>query len=658
MGYENPTDEGAFCLEMREAYRDAIDVDRHNRELAASDLEYRIGKQWDDDVLELRKGRPSLTLNRTAQFVRQVTGDVRINKPAIKVSPTGGGSTKAKAEIVEGLIRHIEYSSKASRTYASVADSQVACGMGHMRLTIEWPDDSFDAELAIGFIRNPFAVVWDPNAAKADKSDAKYCFVEQRMARKVFEKRFPDADMSSWGGDNPRHMMDWIDRNTVRIVEYWCVHQRPVTLYLLSNGAVIDDTADDSLKTAAEQVGIIRERQTTRPMVVQYLSNGRQLLSQPYVWPGRQIPIVTAVGEEVCVGERTYRHGLIRFAKEAQYLQNLFISSAVETLALQPKPKWVATEKAIEGRETEWAQANFSSDSTLTYKGENKPEFVLPPQFPVAFVEMAKVAEDAMKGTTGIYDAALGARSNETSGVAIANRDRQGDVSTFVYPDNLVAAIENLANQVIDLLPHVYDAPREVRILGEDMKSKVVMVNTQGGIDLTTGRYDVTVSTGTAFTTRRQEAAAGMLEFCRIFPPAAAVLGDLIARQQDWPGNDEVADRLKFLLPPGLQNIGDPSGGGEQGGAPMAALPAPGPAAPPPQPPPPPPDPKDLAMAGKLAAETEGQRLKNMDAAHDLGLKIGMSTSLSHGGALAPAKVPTGPILPGAPGATPGKSAP
>lgn len=591
--------EADFLKDVRDDYTRSTDADRMNREQAAIDLMWRTGEQWSQDVLRLRKGRPSLVFNRMPQFVRQVTGDIRMNKPAAKVTPVSEGASKATAEVLEGLIRHIEYRSQAGRIYSLVADSQVTAGMGHMRLTVEYPDDSFDAELRISLIRNPFAVVWDHAAERPDRADAGFCFVEQRMTKKAFAAAFKDATETSYPLTQPAAMKDWITSDLIRVVEYWRVHQKPTKLFLLANGTVIEEDDQDSVRQAAEQVGIVRERTVQKPWICQYITNGAQLLGEPYEWPGKRIPIVTAWGEEVCTGEKTFRHGLIRFARDPQYLVNHFMSAAVETLALQPKPKWLVNAEAVKGQEAKYRDANNSSDALLTYNGANKPEFIPPPPFPQSMTQMAAIAEDAMKSTIGLYDASLGARSNETSGKAIRARQQEGDVGSFVYADNLGWAIENMTGQVMEMIPETYDAPRQVRILGEDMQAQVMAVNGPGQPNLKdAGKYDVTVTTGPSFTSRRAEAAEGMMELIRVLPAAAPVLGDLLASLQDWPRADEVAQRLAQV---------------RQDAQPKPQAP-------------PPPNPKDAAQAElygaqteKAAAEAEGVKLDNVIKAVELG---------------------------------------
>ena len=48
-----------------------------------------------------------------------------------------------------------------------------------------------------------------------------------------------------------------------------------------------------------------------------------------------------------------------------------------------------------------------------------------------------------------------------------------------------------------------------------------------------------------------------MTELIRAYPAAAPVLGDLLAKNLDWPGADEIAKRLQALLPPQLQGETD-----------------------------------------------------------------------------------------------------
>ena len=171
-----------------------------------------------------------------------------------------------------------------------------------------------------------------------------------------------------------------------------------------------------------------------------------------------------------------------------------------------------------------------------------------------------------MKSVIGMHDASLGARSNEQSGRAILARQREGDVSTFHFIDNLNKAIQHAGKIILDLIPHVYSGERVVRVLGEDDKAENVQVNQQIPMmqngqpvmdemgqpkariyDLTKGKYDLVVRSGPSFTTRREEAATQMMELLRVYPDAAPIIGDIFAKHLDWPGADEIAKRLEKL---------------------------------------------------------------------------------------------------------------
>jgi hypothetical protein len=62
--------------------------------------------------------------------------------------------------------------------------------------------------------------------------------------------------------------------------------------------------------------------------------------------------------------------------------------------------------------------------------------------------------------------------------------------------------------------------------------------------DLTAGKYDLTVEAGPSFTTRREEAANQMIELARADPAILPLIGDILVKNLDWPGAEEIAQRL------------------------------------------------------------------------------------------------------------------
>lgn len=579
---------------------------RRNEEEAREDLRFVAGEQWHHQDREQRRtdGRPALTINRMPQFIRQVTGDIRLNRPSIKVRPVDSGADKPLAKTLTGLIRNIEYQSKAMQAYVTAAESAARCGIGHFRIVTEFSDDSsFEQDIRIKRITDPFAVLWDPFAEEHDRSDANWVFVLSEVDIDAFKEQYPAASTEGW--EKREHSHDaglWQTKETITVAEYWRKEAVKKTLALLQDGSTVDTTdltvQNDTIITPTGPIPIVRTRQVDGHNVMQYIITDRDVLEGPFEWPGRDFPIVPVIGEEIHLGERVVRHGITRFAKDSQRQYNYWQTNATETMALAPKSPYIATTKQTEGHEKQWETANVKNYSVLHYNSDpdnpGQPQRNPPPDMPVAAVNLMSIAAEDMKSTTGIHDANLGARGNETSGKAISLRQNEGDVGTFVYIQNLSYAIEQAGRILIDIIPQIYDTERIVRVLGEDDSEEVVVLNQPSGKmdeegnpimvnDITIGRYDVVVSTGPSFSTKRLEAAESMMAFVQAFPQVAQVAGDLIVKAMDWPGADMIAERLEAANQPA------------------------------------PPDPKaeadaakSAADAAKKAAEAEGQQIENI----------------------------------------------
>lgn len=542
--------------EMRAFKKDAEQADSHNRTAMEDDLRFLEGHgQWDERIKAAREadGRPCLTINKLPQYVNQVANDIRQSRPSIKVRPVDSQSDPAKAKLLEGLIRNIEYVSKADQAYDTAGFYAVAGGFGAIMVETAYSsDDSFEQDIRIKRVKNPLTVFIDPASEEADGSDMMRALVTSLMPKKAFKKKYPKAaaDCSIEGSE----WADWYSSESVRLAEYWTREPVMREIALMQDGSVMDAESADP-----EQ--IVSTRSAPSWKVTYRLCTGNEVLEEK-TWPGKYIPIVPVYGEEIDINGKIYRRGLIRNAKDSQRMYNYWRTTATELVALAPKAPMLVTDRHIEGREHEWAMANVSPRPYLTYTPDSQaplPQRIEPASVPQGVFTEAQVAVDDMKSVTGIYDASLGARGNETSGRAILMRQREGDNATFVYPDNVARAIAQVGRIVIDLIPKIYDTARMVRVLGEDGTEEIVGVN-QPGIDgllndLTIGKYDITVQSGPSYATKRMEAAETMMQFVQAQPQLAPLIGDLIAKNMDWPGADKIADRLVAMLPPQLQAL-------------------------------------------------------------------------------------------------------
>jgi hypothetical protein len=558
-----------FVKTALERYDRGYEHDKQNMLDAYDDLEFQAGNQWDDDAKTARKGRPCLTINRCPQFVRQVTGDIRMMRPSIKCVPVDSSGDKKTAEVLAGMIRYIENRSDAQVAYTAGADTQVAAGIGHWRVNHEYADDTtFDQELRVVTIPDGISVVWDPDAILPNKEDAKFCFVPVDISQASYKEKYPDAPITDFIREQFKsNASAWCGDDFVRVAEYWESRPEKRTLALLPNGSIDDLTDEVDVEYLAQiKASGARIEQRDSYCVYRSLITIGHVLEQPVKWPGRYIPIIPVEGEKITIGRKTVRHGVVRFAKDPQRMYNYTRSAQTEVVALQPKVPFIGTDKNFEGKEALWSQANTKPLPYLTYTPDPKNGGAQPqrssPAVNLAGIEEAMMlSAEEMKATTGLYDASLGNKSNETSGKAILARQREGDVGTFVYVENFSRAIRRTGRILIDLIPHIYDTERIIRVVGDDGKIDLVPINQAqivNGIeqtfnDVTIGAYDVVLETGPSYSTKRAEARDSMTEFMRSAPEIAPVVLDLVAEAQDWPNSDKFAKRMKFLLPPAIR---------------------------------------------------------------------------------------------------------
>lgn len=544
----------------------AEEAENDTRKRALEELKFRAGDQWPDNIKQERalQHRPCITINQLPKFIRQVTNDARQNRPSIKVLPTAD-ATMETAEVINGICRQIQSSSQADVAYDTACDQQVSIGFGYFRVLTEYCyDDSFDQEVKIKRIKNPFTVYFDPGAQEHDYSDAKWCFIVSDIPCDEFYadydgKKKADYQLEATGNTQP----DWMNEEYIRVAEYFRIEETPKKIYLLRDKRVIDDAEKQQLEEAGIEIDIVNERMTVeRKVIWSKITALEELKTQE--WPGRYIPIVPVLGEDYDIDGKRVIRGMVSDSMDAQRLYNYNSTAFTEALALAPKAPFVMAEGQDEGYERFWDNANTKAYSRLVYKPITIGEQIAPPpqrnsaEPPVKALALGiRQASEDLKGTTGIYDASMGAKGNETSGRAILARQQEGDTANFHYIDNLSRAIRYLGIILIDLIPKIYDAERVVRILHEDGESELIQVNSyfedQKGerriYDLTAGKYDVTVVTGPSFTTRRQEAAQAMVEVTQSYPKLMEVAGDLMIKNMEWPGAQEISERLKKLLP-------------------------------------------------------------------------------------------------------------
>ena len=581
----------------------AIAALSESREDEIDDLKFYAGSpdnhwQWPADVLATRgavqgqtiNARPCLTINKLPQHVRQVTNDQRQNRPSGKVIPADDHADIEVAEIFNGMVRHIEYISDADVAYDTACENQVSYGEGYIRILTEYLDaDTFDQDIKIGRVRNSFSVYMDPTIQDPTGADAEWCFVTEDISRADYERMYPDSapitTLQTLGvGD--QNLSQWLTEDTIRVADYYYVDYDRATLNLYPGNVTAFEGTPEDKQLKAIYGKPKKSRESDRVKIKYCKINGYEILEERD-WAGKYIPVVRIVGNEFEVDGRLYVSGLVRNAKDAQRMYNYWVSQEAEMLALAPKAPFIGYGGQFEGYENQWKTANTTNWPYLEVNPDVTdgagsilplPQRAQPPMASSGLLQAKAGASEDIKASTGQYNASLGMSSNERSGKAILARQREGDVGTYHYGDNLARGVRHIVRQLVDLIPKVYDTQRVARIIGVDGETDMVKLNPdqpeavrkitdQNNPDVViekiynpnVGKYDVVVATGPGYATKRQEALEAMAQLLQGNPQLWAVAGDLFVKNMDWPGAQEMAKRFAKTIDPKLMEDGDKS---------------------------------------------------------------------------------------------------
>jgi Phage P22-like portal protein len=558
-----------------ERYKKAEEGWRDVRDKALKDEEFAIGNQWPQDILRKREveKRPAITINKIPTFIRQITNEMRQNKPSCKVYPVDDKGDIDTAKVLQGMIRNIEYSSNADIAYVKAGEGAVRKSFGWFRLLSDYVSpESFDQELKIEPIDNDFNVLIDPSSNKIDGSDMQFAFIFDDIPKDEFAAQFPDVDETGTSFGNLNGIVSsWISERTIRVAEYFYRESKKIKTYLVKlpdSEEMISMSEEIYQKNVSKGITleVLKVRNALKPTVKWCKIAGDKIIEKKD-WAGSYIPLFPVFGARVNVNGRVEIESLHRHSQDSQRMVNYMASNEAEAIALSPKAPWIVPEEAIPPEYQDiWRTANSESHAFLPYRhvDENGNPINAPTRNvydpAVAAITNARmIANDDIKSTTGIFDASLGAKAQETSGIAIQRRNAQSQTSNYHFQDNLAKAIQHCGRCMVELIPIVYDNARIARIIGEDGHQDLIPINQEfqeaGETkmhNLSYGKYDVVVEVGPSYETKRQEAAANMLDMVNHYPQLMQVAGDLLLKNMDWPQADELAERFKKTLAPGL----------------------------------------------------------------------------------------------------------
>lgn len=558
-----PSADDTFLTLMRKRLDRSVTNESDERKKGQNDTKFINGEQWEESIKQQRgKNRLCITINKLPTFLDQIDGDIRLNTPGLKIKAVDNDADPETADVIEGLVRYIQRNSRSTRIHAYAGVHLAAGGRGAWRILTEYAgDNSFEQEIRIARIINAYSVYFDPAAEQDDKQDGMYMFLVTDMSKDEYKDQY-DHEPVDFAIDGSE-FVNWQTESTVKIAEYFYKEKvEEKTIYLLKNGKV---TTKKPKKGKAERTRTVPIYKIKWAKV-----DGKRVLETGDI-PGNMFPIVIVWGKQLCIDGKIESRGIARHAKDACMLYNYFRTNDAEAAALQPKQPYMMPDVCLGNFKDVWDKSNDENYPYLPYKVDPtnpslKPYREAPAMASSANQVQIQIADGEMLDTVGIQKAALGKEGKEKSGIAIHRLKQESDTGQYAFLDNLSAGICTEGKIVVGMIPEIYDVEKQIRILGKDMKEKIVSINDGAGIDLTTGKYDVDISTGGSYSTQReefQERLEGIMP--HLVPEQVAVIADIVFEMQDFPRADDIAARLRKLIPPEILE-GDEEGGTMEAG--------------------------------------------------------------------------------------------
>lgn len=577
--------------EARRLFVDAMDQLANERKQIDIDLKFSDPadpQQWDEDTRRRRESdpggaRPCLVFDQLGQYVSNVAGQIEQRPPSLHALPVGGGADRKTAESLDGFFRYVEYASSAQQHYARALTSAARAGVGYLIVRPTVTDKGLNwQEPRISSEGDPLKVVRDPYAVELDGSDQTFGFLLSSLSKREFKRKWPKFEPVSFDAANESNTSHDSDADdAVQIAEMWridtqqqilipCVIDGEQTV-LTENDYLLAQQRDQMLKPSGDPYS------EDRPVVRWARMSGDAYLEDETIYPSRFIGLVPVYGYVGWSYGRMTLAGIPRRAMAAQRSYNYHMSEMHAYMASAPKAPWLVPARAIRGLEELWDRASVDARAYLPWHDVDEAgQPISPPTRPSIATSLqnhqagAEQAIRDIQSAIGMYQANLGAPSNETSGVAIDARKSQGEASTAHFPAHLAASLTQVGRIVLDMLPRLVDKPRQMQMMGIDDTPSTVRVDPtaprphaqdqDGGVVINPniGKYDVRVVVGASFSTQRSQAQAAYTEMMRANPAMAPALAPLWAQTLDVPHADKLAQVLTAAAPDPVRSILQP----------------------------------------------------------------------------------------------------
>jgi hypothetical protein len=507
------------------------------------DLRFCSLDQWPDDIRKDREdtsqeggARPCLTLDKINQYIVQVVNDVRQGKPGINVRPQDDAADIETAKMLKGLVRNIEDQSKADIAYASAVESAARIGLGYLREPRNmWMNRASIRSYSSRRSRTPSACISASTSCRTAPMRGR--FRNRGNACRRVQGEISEGESGPWRFDGLDKASQgyWLSEETITVAEYYCFENTESELLHLADGSTMTAEMYAKWPEGLPKVEVTGRRTVIKKQLKWYKMTGVEILDRRDL-PGQFIPIVEVVGREAWIDGKRVLWGLVRPAKDALRMYNYWASMITEKLALAPKVPFIGAVGQFATGSDRWKQANKKNFAYLEYDPIDvngnalpRPERVGPTPIEAAMLKQMEVIEHDVQTALGIFKAGIGESESQQSGRAILALQRESDTGTYHFGANLGVSIRHAGRILVDLIPHYYDTKRIVRILGEDGEVKTAQLDPElqtayqqpahpqahPVFNPGVGKYDVSITVGPSYNTKRMEAAATFVELAK-----------------------------------------------------------------------------------------------------------------------------------------------
>lgn len=581
MGKESKASESVSTERIKKAIDKWYSYYGDNIKNYENDTQFVHGEQWTDIEKDEHKRlkKPTFTMNKVYPYVKQLIGEQRQNTPALEVRAMEENVPQNDVDVRSGMIRYIAYNSKSDVVYQTAFGCGLKGGFGAFRITTDYENhDSFNLVIKYEKIQDPLTCFWDVNANDPNKEDGTFCGIYKTVDKEYFQALYPDVDVATLH-DNAlttpfaSPYFSWMpDKDSINIVEFYEKQFFTKKLLLLSNGETIEESDFDEYKKGYKlknetsgvfmpQLEVEKTREAEDYKIMCYKVSGDEVLEETE-WPSRSLPILFVPGDIAYFENKENTISFVRYAKDAQKFLNYLKTDMAFAIMTSHTSLFLGSPENIPDNEAAlraWQNPAVKQGILIANPDRfgNLPTKLPPNELSQSESQQYHVAEQDIQSILGMYEAVKGMQGNEISGVAVANKVRQGNLTNFVYYDNLNRAIEHAGRVVLEMLPRVYDSDRVVGVTDKIGNGGVARINNEvdGKVqnDLSKGNYQVEIRAGASFGMQKQEQFANVMQLVQAVPGYGQVTVDKLAALLDVENTSEFVERAKTMLPPAIQ---------------------------------------------------------------------------------------------------------